>query len=88
MRSGAQHSAQESVLTVNGELRTLRRMVRLAHEWTVATRRCTNSPEATAGRVINFADELRYLSAARRALKDVAILAAGTGCGRTRTPSA
>ena len=25
--------ANESVLTVNGELRTLRRMVRLAHEW-------------------------------------------------------
>jgi len=26
-------SADDSILTVNGELRTLRRMMRLAHEW-------------------------------------------------------
>lgn len=75
-------SAQESVLTVNGELRTLRRMVRLAHEWGL-TPQTPTVHELPGGqgreRVISFADELRYLSAACQTLKDVAILAADTG---------
>jgi integrase len=74
--------AEESVLTVNGELRTLRRMVRLAHEWGLIP----HAPiihELPGGkgreRVISFAEELLYLSRATQTVKDAAMLAVDTG---------
>lgn len=75
-------SEKESILTVNGELRTLRRMVRLAHEWGFI-------PQAPAvhelpggkgrERVIAFAEELQYLAKATQTVKDAAMLAVDTG---------
>jgi integrase len=75
-------SESESVLTVNGELRTLRRMLRLAHEWGIAPQVPTIH-ELPGGkgreRVISFAEEVRYLSKASQTVKDAAMLAVDTG---------
>ena len=72
----------ESVLTINGELRTLRRMLRLAHEWGLMPQ-ATTVHELPGGkgreRVISFAEEVRYLSKASRTVKDAAMLAVDTG---------
>jgi integrase len=71
-----------SIARVNGELRTLRRIVNLAHDWGVIE----NSPSVhelpgASGRdyVVSFEDEVRYLSSASATLRDLAILAADTG---------
>jgi integrase len=71
-----------SVWTINGELRGLRRMFRLAAEWGVIPKapaihelpgsKCRN-------RVISFAEEARYLSAAHATVRDAALLAVDTG---------
>jgi integrase len=75
-------SADDSVLTVNGELRTLRRMMRLAHEWGL-TPHVPTIHELPGGkgreRVISFAEEVRYLSKASQTVKDAAMLAVDTG---------
>lgn len=75
-------SPTDSVLTVNGELRTLRRMLNLALEWGLISQ-TPNIHELPGGkgrdRVISFAEEKLYLVAASRALRDVAIVAADTG---------
>ncbi len=75
-------SAEESVLTVNGELRTLRRMLKLAHEWGIMPQQPTIH-ELPGGkgreRVISFAEEVLYLSKASRTVKDAAMLAVDTG---------
>ena len=75
-------AADDSILTVNGELRTLRRMLRLAHEWGLMPQ--TPSVHELPGgkgreRVISFAEELRYLSKASQTVRDAAMLAADTG---------
>jgi integrase len=75
-------SAEGSLLTVNGELRTLRRMLRLAHEWGLITQ--TPAIHELPGgkgreRVISFAEEVLYLSKASQTVKDAAMLAADTG---------
>jgi hypothetical protein len=53
--------AEESILTVNGELRTLRRMLRLAHEWGL-TPQTPSVHELPGGkgreRVISFAERI------------------------------
>ena len=72
----------ESVVTINGELRTLRRMVRLAHEWGFIT--VTPAVHELPGakgreRVISFAEELLYMAKASRTVKDAAMLAVDTG---------
>jgi integrase len=74
--------SKESLLTVNGHLRTLRRMMNLAQEWGLTSQ----SPmihELPGGkgreRVISFAEEAQYLSAASGTVRDAAILAADTG---------
>jgi integrase len=75
-------SPDESVLTVNGELRTMRRMLRLAHEWGLITQTPTIH-ELPGGkgreRVISFAEEVLYLSKASQTVKDAAMLAVDTG---------
>ena len=75
-------SADDSILTVNGELRTLRRMMRLAHEWGL-TPHVPTIHELPGGkgreRVISFAEEVRYFSKASQTVKDAAMLAVDTG---------
>lgn len=73
---------KESVVTVNGDLRTLRRMVRLAHEWGLMAQVPTvHELPGSKGRerVIAFEEELRYFSKASRTVRDAAMLAADTG---------
>lgn len=73
---------EDSVLTVNGELRTLRRMLNLAQEWGLISQ-TPNIHELPGGkgrdRVISFAEEAQYLAAASRTVRDAAMLAADTG---------
>jgi integrase len=75
-------SADESVLTVHGELRTLRRMLNLAQEWGLISQ----TPiihELPGGkgreRVISFAEEVLYLSKASQTVRDAAMLAVDSG---------
>jgi integrase len=75
-------SPDDSVLTVNGELRTLRRMLNLAQEWGLIPQ--TPSLHELPGgkgreRVVSFAEEAQYLAAASRTVRDAAILASDTG---------
>jgi integrase len=75
-------SPEDSVLTVNGELRTLRRMLNLAQEWGLIPQ--TPSIHELPGgkgrdRVVSFAEEAQYLAAASRTVRDAAILASDTG---------
>lgn len=75
-------SGDESILTVNGEMRTLRRMLRLAHEWGLIPQAPTVH-ELPGGksrdRVVSFAEELRYLAQASQTVRDAAMLAVDTG---------
>jgi integrase len=75
-------SPEDSVLTVNGELRTLRRMLNLAQEWGLVSQ-TPNIHELPGGkgrdRVISFAEEAQYLAAASRTVRDAAIMGADTG---------
>lgn len=76
MAAGASHA------TINGDLRTLRRMLRLAYEWEVTSRvPVVHELPGTKGRdrVITFAEELRYLAAATPMLRLSTILAVDTG---------
>lgn len=72
----------DSVLTVNAELRTLRRMMNLAHEWGLVSQ-TPNIHELPGGkgrdRVISFVEEAQYLGAASRTVRDAAIIASDTG---------
>jgi integrase len=73
---------EESVLTINGDLRTVRRIFRLAHEWGLIPQPPTTH-ELPGGsgreRVISFAEELRYLAKASQTVRDTAMLAVDTG---------
>ena len=75
--------SKPSVSRVNGELRTLRRMLKLAVEWrviTVAPPVHEEQGENKRERILSYAEEARYLSAAAGPnLKDAAILALDTG---------
>jgi integrase len=75
-------SPKGSVLTINGELRTLRRMLNLAQEWGLLSQ-APNIHELPGGkgrdRVISFSEEAQYLAAASRTVRDAAIMAADTG---------
>jgi integrase len=75
-------SPVDSVLTVNGELRTLRRMLNLAQEWGLISQ--TPSIHELPGgkgrdRVISFAEEAQYLATASETVRDAAMLAVDTG---------
>jgi integrase len=67
---------------VNGDLRTLRRMMRLAHEWGFIFQ-TPSVHELPGGKgrehVVSFAEELQYLSKASQTVKDAAMLAVDTG---------
>jgi integrase len=73
---------EESVLTVNGDLRTLRRMFYLAQEWGLIQQAPTIH-ELPGGkgrdRVLSFAEEVLYLSKASPTVRDAAMLAVDTG---------
>ncbi len=74
--------AGNSVTPVNGDLRTLRRMLRLAEEWGLlprAPRVHELTDDVGRTRVISHREEAAYLAAASPTLRDAAILAADTG---------
>lgn len=77
-----QEVAGNSVVTVNGDLRTLRRVLHLAEEWGRLPRACAvhELPQPQGrDRVVSFTEEARYLAKASRNLRDAAILAVDTG---------
>ena len=77
-----QEVAENSVVTVNGDLRTLRRILHLAVEWG----RLEHSPAVHElpqpkgrSRVLSFKEEAQYLTGASDNLRDATILAVDTG---------
>jgi integrase len=77
-----QEVAQNSVVTVNGDLRTLRRVLHLAEEWGKLDRVAAihELPQSKGReRVLSFAEEAKYLAKATDNLHDAAILAVDTG---------
>ena len=77
-----QEVAQNLIVTVNGDLRTLRRVLKLAHEW----ERLEHAPAIHElskpkgrDRVLSFKEEALYLAKASANLRDATILAVDTG---------
>ena len=77
-----QEVAKNSVVTVNGDLRTLRRVLHLAVEWG----RLSHAPAIHElpqpkgrDRVLSFKEEALYLAGASNNLRDATILAVDTG---------
>ena len=77
-----QEVAQNSVVTVNGDLRTLRRILKVAVEWGKLTHAPAihELPQPKGReRVISFTEEALYLAKASENLRDATILAVDTG---------
>jgi integrase len=77
-----QEVPENSVVTVNGDLRTLRRVLHLAVEWGKLERAPAihELPQAQGrNRVLSFAEEAKYLAKASENLRDATILAVDTG---------
>ena len=77
-----QEVPENSVVTVNGDLRTLRRILHLAVEWGKLDRMPTihELPQSQGrDRVLSFAEEAKYLAKASENLRDATILAVDTG---------
>jgi integrase len=77
-----QEVPENSVVTVNGDLRTLRRILHLAVEWGRVEHMPTihELPQPQGrDRVLSFAEEAKYLAKASDNLRDAAILAVDTG---------
>jgi integrase len=77
-----QEVPKNSVVTVNGDLRTLRRIFSLAVEWGKLDRApiIHELTQATGrDRVLSFEEEAKYLAKASDNLRDAAILAVDTG---------
>jgi integrase len=77
-----QEVPENSVVTVNGDLRTLRRILHLAVEWGRLDRVPTihELPQSKGrDRVLSFAEEAKYLAKASENLRDATILAVDTG---------
>ena len=77
-----QEVAENSVVTVNGDLRTLRRLFKLAVEWGRLDKAPAihELPQSKGrDRVVSFAEEALYLAKASDNLRDAAILAVDTG---------
>jgi len=77
-----QEIPENSVVTVNGDLRTLRRILHLAVEWGKLDRVPTihELPQSQGrDRVLSFAEEAKYLAKASENLRDATILAVDTG---------
>ena len=77
-----QEVAENSIVTVNGDLRTLRRILQLAVEWgrlehSHAVHELTQ--HRGRERVLSFKEEAEYLVGASENLRDAAILAVDTG---------
>ena len=77
-----QEVAENSVVTVNGDLRTLRRILRLAVEWgrlehTPAVHELPQAKGRT--RVLSFKEEVQYMAKSSGNLRDATILAVDTG---------
>ena len=80
--SHRQEVAENSVVTVNGDLRTLRRILHLAVEWgklehAPAVHELPQAKGRT--RVLSFKEEAQYLTGASPNLRDATILAVDTG---------
>jgi integrase len=77
-----QEVPKNSVVTVNGDLRTLRRVLHLAEEWGRLDRipAIHELPQSKGrDRVLSFEEEAKYLAKASENLRDAAILAVDTG---------
>jgi integrase len=77
-----QEVPENSVVTVNGDLRTLRRILHLAVEWGRLDRVPTihELPQSKGrDRVLSFAEEAKYLAKASENLRDATVLAVDTG---------
>jgi len=77
-----QEVPKNSVVTVNGDLRTLRRVLHLAVEWGKLDRvPAVHELQQAQGRdrVLSFKEEALYLAKASENLRDAAILAVDTG---------
>jgi integrase len=77
-----QEVPENSVVTVNGDLRTLRRVLHLAVEWgKIDHAPAIHELPQPQGRerVLNFTEEALYLAKASENLRDAAILAVDTG---------
>lgn len=77
-----QEVPENSVVTVNGDLRTLRRILHLAVEWGKLDRvpAIHELPQPQGrDRVLSFAEEAKYLAKASENLRDATILAVDTG---------
>ena len=77
-----QEVAKNSAVTVNGDLRTLRRLLHLAEEWGRLDRApgLHELPQAKGReRVLSFTEEALYLAKASENLRDATILAVDTG---------
>ncbi len=77
-----QEVAENSVITVNADLRTLRRLFHLAVEWGKLDRAPVihELPQSKGrDRVVSFQEEAKYLAKASDNLRDAAILAVDTG---------
>jgi hypothetical protein len=79
---GSRKTVGVSVSAINGDLRTLRRLLRLAFEWEIIPR----SPvvhalpgERTRDRVFSFEDEQKYMEASGPNLSALTVLAVDTG---------
>jgi integrase len=80
--AGSRKAAGVSVSAINGDLRTLRRLLRLAFEWEVIPRTPIVHAlpgERTRDRVITFEEERTYLACSGPNLSALTILAVDTG---------
>ena len=80
--AGTRKAAGVSVSAINGDLRTLRRLLRLAFEWEVIPRAPIVHAlpgERTRDRVITFEEEQRYSACSGPNLRALTILAVDTG---------
>lgn len=80
--AGSRKAAGVSVSAINGDLRTLRRLLRLAFEWEVIPRAPVVHAlpgERTRDRVITFQEERTYLACSGPNLRALTILAVDTG---------
>lgn len=80
--AGSRKAAGVSVSAINGDLRTLRRLLRLAFEWEVIPRVPVVHAlpgEKTRDRVISFDEEHKYLASSGTNLRALTILAVDTG---------
>jgi len=77
-----QEVAENSIVTINGDLRTLRRILKVAVDWGKLEHAPSihELPQAEGrDRVVAFKEEAQYLSSASENLRDAAILAVDTG---------